>query len=112
MKRHEETKIVKDALKSVGINAKVEHGHGTAWGWLHINIGSSDQYEHNRTSLAHEYRSCVICQAHRELADVALEVTQKVTGRHGEYSGNINVYTQKHWNKSKNVSEEIYQVLS
>jgi hypothetical protein len=112
MERHEETKIVKDALKSVGINAKVEHGHGTAWGWLHINIGSSDQYGHNKANPLHEYRSCVICQAHNSLTDVALEVAQIVTGRHGEYSGNINVYSQKHWNKSKNQSEEIVQVLS
>ncbi len=36
----EETKAVKKALADAGIKAKVTHGRGTAWGWLHINIGS------------------------------------------------------------------------
>lgn len=36
----EETKAVKKAIADAGIDAKVTHGKGTAWGWLHINIGS------------------------------------------------------------------------
>lgn len=34
-----ETKAVKEALKKAGIEAKVKHGRGTAWGWLEINMG-------------------------------------------------------------------------
>ena len=110
MERAQETKIVKDALKAAGINSKASHGHGTAWGWLHINIGSSEQYpNHDRQNPQHEYRDCIICQNHNKLSEVALRISQNVTGRHGEYGGNINVYTQKDWNVKKQCSEEIFQ---
>ena len=34
LERKEETKIVKRELAKYGINARVGHGKGTAWGWL------------------------------------------------------------------------------
>ena len=81
----EETKAVKNALAYAGIKAKVTHGRGTAWGWLHINIGDPKQrnglkpapfeYQYTEEELA----------LHRKV----LKITQGITGRHGEYDGEI-----------------------
>jgi len=85
--RREETQKVKAALAAAGIIAKVSHGKGTAWGWLKVNVGTGNGYLHEKV----------------------LEITQEVTGRHGEYSGNINVYCQSDWNSRKNESVAIIQ---
>jgi hypothetical protein len=47
--RGQETKAVKEALQKAGINARVTHGKGTAWGWLQINIGAGQDFgEHEK----------------------------------------------------------------
>lgn len=71
MNRKEETKIVKDALKKVGIEAKVKHGTGTAYGWLKIYIPNRSQ---------------------EKCAEV-ISIAQAVTGRTGDYDGRINVHS-------------------
>ena len=83
----EETKAVKDALKEAGINAMVGHGKGTAYGWLEINIGNGNGHLYKQT----------------------LAIAQKVTGRRGEYDGNILILTQNHWDKKKGCSVPILQ---
>jgi len=61
----EETKAVKEALKKAGISAKVGHGTGTAWSWLEIFTDRTGDREK------------------------ILEIAQDVTGRSGDYHGNI-----------------------
>ena len=68
--RKAETKAVKQALAAAGIKARVGHGNGTAWGWMHVEIGRWNWWAY----------------------DLALRITQEVTGRRGEYGGNINIY--------------------
>jgi hypothetical protein len=72
MDRKEETKIVKAALAAAGINARIDHGKGTVWGWLHVNIGAGQQFgEHthdrdewltghglNKEDIAQRYCDC------------------------------------------------------
>jgi len=84
----EETGAVKAALNAAGINCTVGHGTGTAWSWLEINIGR---------------------ETNRELHDKALRIAQTVTGRHGDYSGRINVYQQDAWNEKLGESRPIKQ---
>ena len=69
MERKAETKAVKKALLDAGIKARVRHGSGTSWGWLHIWIDPS-----------------------LNMGDKAVKIAQQVTGRHGEYDGCINVF--------------------
>lgn len=68
----EEMKAVKEALKEAGINAKVGHGTGTAWSWLEINVGKGNG----------------------NLRDKVLSICKEITGRKGDYDGNINIYNQ------------------
>ena len=69
----EETKAVKAALKRAGIKfAKVGHGSGTAWGWLHIELAAPWDRETNSAK-----------------SDEATSVAQATTGRHGDYDGRI-----------------------
>ena len=68
----EETKAVKAALAEAGIKAKVGHGSGTAWAWLEINLGSGNWGLHDR----------------------AVQIAQSVTGRHGDYNGQISIMAQ------------------
>ena len=68
MERKEETKAVKRALKAVGIKARVEHGRGTASGWLYIYIDPA-----------------------LKMREKAIVIAQFATGRRGEYDGCINV---------------------
>lgn len=79
----EETKAVKKALADAGIKAKVTHGRGTAWGWLHINIGSPK--ERNGEPFDEEEQAL-----HRKV----LKIAQETTGRHGEYDGEIVILAQ------------------
>lgn len=65
----DETQAVKEALRKARLPfRKVCHGSGTAWGWLHIYAGEN---------------------ASRETCDRILRVAQEVTGRHGDYQGEI-----------------------
>lgn len=71
--RREETAVVKNALKKARIPFKsVGHGTGTAWGWIEINLGKGN----GRYDAA------------------AVKVVQSVTGRHGDYDGNILILNQ------------------
>ncbi len=102
MERKQETKAVKAALQAVGINARVGHGKGTAWGWLHVNIGECQQWgEHTHEGYGIGHDTCPRCKALRALSKEAERITQAVTGRHGEYGGRINIYTQNHWSDKK-----------
>jgi len=96
----EETKAVKDALTANGIKARVGHGKGTAWGWLEINLGSCP-YPHlenvdrgNGAGFGHDRESCSACQWHERLHKKALAIAQEVTGRKGDYDGDINILSQ------------------
>ena len=109
VERKQETKAVKDALKAAGINSRVEHGKGTAWSWLEINVGSADQFGEHTIDEYQSHISCKPCQKIHEIEDRALKITLEVTGRGKHYNHNICMLTQKHWNKSTNQSEEIYQ---
>ncbi len=74
--RTKETKVVKDALIKAGYsNVRVNHGTGTARSWLHIHCSpkSGQSSEDKRRNV--------------------IRIAQRVTGRHGEYDGNINVYS-------------------
>ncbi len=88
----EETKDVKKALADVGIKAKVTHGRGTAWGWLHINIG--DPKERNGLIKREESFGYQYTEEELELHRKVLKIAQDVTGRHGEYDGEITVIAQ------------------
>lgn len=71
----EETKAVKDALVKAGFtNVRVGHGTGTAWGWLEIRCDAKPG------------------QSYQDKRVEATRIAKAVTGRHGDYSGEINVY--------------------
>ncbi len=73
MERKAETKVVKTALIKAGYaDAKVGHGTGTAWGWIHIHCNPKPD------------------QTWQEKYDDVIRIVQTVTGRHGEYD-NIGV---------------------
>ena len=107
----EETKTVKDALAMAGINAKVNHGRGTAWGWLEINLGpdklihwkvgkNNEVLEITQEEASHFpfYAPCVgncsACEKNRQLVNKTISIAQSVTGRHGDYDGKINILQQ------------------
>jgi len=81
----EETKAVKKALADAGIKARVTHGRGTAWGWLHINIGDPKQ----RNGLKPEPFAYQYTEEELELHRKVLKIVQETTGRRGEYEGEI-----------------------
>jgi len=73
----EESKAVKDALVKAGYtNVKVGHGTGTAWSWLKIHCERKPDQTFD--------------QSYMHIIGIA----QGVTGRHGDYNGQINVYIQ------------------
>jgi len=89
MERKAETKAVKNALKAIGINAKVSHHRGTAWGWLEINIGDA---RHRNGIEPDGHRFTLEEQAlHEKVIKLALEVTGR---SRNEYDGNISLLTQ------------------
>lgn len=96
--RKEETKTVRAALKAAGINARVGHGRGTAWGWLHLNIGSGQQWGEHIARKSPLYEpcpsECVRCLNLHEMESAALRITQEATGRRGDYDGRISTYSQ------------------
>lgn len=110
MERKEETKKVKDALKAAGINARVGHGKGTAWGWLHINVGSGSQYgDHVKDDIRNSHRNCIRCQKIGEIADKVEAIALRITGRTGEYGGCILIEKQKDWSQKNHAEVEIIQ---
>lgn len=71
----EESKAVKEALlKAEFSNVKVSHGTGTAWAWLliHCTAKPGQSFQDNRVEV--------------------IRIAKAVTGRHGDYHGEINVY--------------------
>ena len=101
LERKQETKMVKQALAKLGINARVGHGRGTAWGWLEMNVGEGQQYGEHITDDHHSHGHCPLCPIIHNLRELAEMVAQDVTGRHGEYGGNICCLTQHHWTDKK-----------
>lgn len=94
----EETKAVKDALIRAGIYPKkVGHGKGTAWAWLEINLGENPSgLEHIKQEKIYWLcvGNCPACECNRELRQEVIRIAQEVTGRHGDYEGEILVLMQ------------------
>ncbi len=92
----QETKAVKDALLGAGyMGVKVGHGKGTAWGWLHIAVqvpAPADCYcKHlDPNALPREFHCRKCSQAWSDTYDALCSLARTVTGRHGDYGGNIN----------------------
>ena len=96
--RREETKAVKEALTAAGIQArKVGHGRGTASTWLEVFVGE------NPGGLQHEKMpdvpwrcqgGCPACERNREMDQEVHRIVGEVTGRGGEYNGNVLVLHQ------------------
>lgn len=104
----DETKAVRAALGAAGIDATVGHGRGTGWGWLEINVGSCEQFgSHERDSRTTCRRSCRHCLNYKALTETALKIAKEVTGRHGEYDGEIRVLAQDHWDRKRKCSVSI-----
>ena len=81
----EEVTAVKRALREAGIPfVSVRHGTGTAWAWLEINIGPDPNLKNWQFS-----------EEWRKRIDQTLRIAQEVTGRHGDYDGEINILTQE-----------------
>lgn len=71
----EETKAVKEALLKAGFpNVRVGHSTGTAWAWLAIHCDAKPG------------------QSWQDKRIEALRIAKAVTGRHGDYDGEINVH--------------------
>lgn len=92
MERRKETSLVKRALKDAGIKARVTHETGTAWGWITVNIGDPKERGGLKT-LPDGWRT-EYTDEERKLQEKTLRIVQKVTGRHGEYNGNISILSQ------------------
>ncbi len=93
----EETIAVKRALKEANISFKsIGHDTGTAWGWLKINLGENPSgKEHIKTTMSWHCESwCAACKENREIERKVIQIVQEVTGRHGEYDGEIAILTQ------------------
>lgn len=86
--RREETGKVKAALKAAGIEAEVKHGTGTAWGWLKVNIGPQPHRFDNCAG------NCADCEAQRTHFARVRQIVRDVTGRVGEYNGNVAILSQ------------------
>ncbi len=90
--RAEEGKLVKAALATLGISARVTHGRGTGWGWMEIHATDPKPVVHDRaTENDHCSGCCPACEHFRELRLRVEETARSVTGRHGDYGGRINV---------------------
>lgn len=82
-----ETMAVKAALKAASITATVGHGKGTAWAWLHINLGPDP-------NPGHKLGFTIASEEWKQKSAQALKIAQDVTGRGGQYDGEINIFTQ------------------
>jgi len=93
-----ETKAVKEALAKANLPfLKVGHGTGTAWAWLEIFVGQNpSREEHNKLEgLISCYQPCIACLKNREICNQIISIVKDVTGRHGDYDGNINILQQE-----------------
>ena len=70
MTKREETKAVKKALQAAGMNVRVEHGKGTSAWWLYIFLVDMSR------------------------RGESINIAQRITGRHGDYDGKINVFAR------------------
>lgn len=94
MDRKLETGVVKRALIQAGFDQneiRVTHGTGTAWGWLtvqakiyHAPVCSCKIREHGTRDTGAE-----CSKKWGDLHDRLIALTQKATGRHGDYDGRI-----------------------
>ena len=89
----EETRIVKQALADVAIVARVKHGTGTAYSWLKIRVLNRLSVPHDKEKYGWQHCSgnCEACVEYRTLYSRTVDVARTVTGRSGDYDGNINV---------------------
>jgi hypothetical protein len=102
LERKQETKLVKNELSKYGINAKIEHGRGTGWGWLDINIGDCQQFgQEHIIDEQRTHRNCPKCKAAHIIRRFVIEKTLAITGRQGDYDGRISVTSQNHWSDKK-----------
>ncbi|MBC2697198.1 MAG: hypothetical protein HF976_10260 [ANME-2 cluster archaeon] len=92
-----ETRAVKEALKKAGIEAEVKHGRGTAWGWLEINIGDPRL----RDGLRQGPFGSQYTDEELTLYDKVMKIAKEVTGRQGDYNGEILVLAQGWRTKSR-----------
>lgn len=84
--RAEETKAIRKALAAAGIVARVEHGKGTAWGWLRINVGNGNSH-----------------------LDARVTEAVRSTGRTGYSLEQVNVLSQSRWDEKAKKSVPILQ---
>ena len=95
----EETKAVKAALDKAGITAEIGHGRGTSWSWLKINVGDGQQFGEHQREAGESYcpANCPRCESQRDLHQKTLRIAKEVTGRSGDYDGEIQVQSQSGW---------------
>lgn len=111
MERKAETKAVKKELEKHGINARVGHGRGTAWGWLEINVGEGQQFGEHILDEHQTHRNCPRCKAAHIISGFATKIAQAITGRNGEYDGNISCLTQHHWTDKRGRIPIVHDLL-
>lgn len=90
--RRDESRAVKIALKAAGIAAHVSHDTGTAYGWLVVRVTRPDNVPHIEAEAGHA-RNCPGCLWYTETRNAAIGIAQAVTGRHGDYEGQISFTT-------------------
>jgi len=78
MTAREETRLVKKALIEDGFTGvRVGHDRGAAAGWLNVTV------------------DVVAGKSWTEIEEAVLTLVQRVTGRHGEYSGRIMITVRR-----------------
>ena len=93
MERHEETRIVKQALDSHGIKARVKHGTGTAYGWLKIYVDLPPViHDRDKYGWDHCAGNSECCTKWQETYSRIIAIARQVTNRTGSYDGRINVH--------------------
>ena len=93
MDSKQETKMVKAALKALGIKARVGHGTGTAANWLHVtfDVGSLIGDEHDGDRRATCSGLCPSCVRYRAIQSWAMPFLMDLTDRSGDYHGEISL---------------------
>jgi hypothetical protein len=91
----EESRAVKAMLKKEYSNVRVRHGRGTAWGWLEIYLTIPRPANcrcNDPEAKPNSWANCHICtSAWRGAYDEVGRKVRELTGRSGEYGGNINI---------------------
>jgi len=85
--RREESKAIKRALKDAGIASSVRQGQGTAWGWVTVDVGYVDREHDPQTGEAAAWGQAY----HADLGDETARIVREVTGRGGEWGGQITI---------------------